>query len=295
VQSVPELFPRTSQLELAEAADMTWQDNEKDIREIKTTLKWHWGAIALLGGALFYIVTWYLPKELDSHEKTIVSQIKLEINKVAKLQLTKLSAQIEDARNQNIKIDSATLISLSSSISDVAVDSTPEIARLALKANADILSYKSFLNVGYEPPTRTPLKIVGPKMQLGNYHFAINLHPNTAINPPPPVLAVTVTTSGTAMAENSARLESLYEPQPVSNIALIVIQGRTDTVMLDGEYMKNVIIKDAVVGYDGGPTRLENVYFVNCKFVLSPKLIENRGFNDAVLAKVPTSYRTPSA
>ena len=36
--------------------------------------------------------------------------------------------------------------------------------------------------------------------------------------------------------------------------------------MLDGEYMKNVIVRNAVVKYEGGPLKLENTHFVNCTF-----------------------------
>jgi len=41
-------------------------------------------------------------------------------------------------------------------------------------------------------------------------------------------------------------------------------------ISLDGAYMKNVIIRNATVSYGGSlPVRLENVAFVNCKFVLT--------------------------
>jgi hypothetical protein len=36
--------------------------------------------------------------------------------------------------------------------------------------------------------------------------------------------------------------------------------------VLDGEYMKNVVVRNAVVKYEGGPLKLENTHFGNCTF-----------------------------
>ena len=44
----------------------------------------------------------------------------------------------------------------------------------------------------------------------------------------------------------------------------IQIEGKVDSIVLDGMYMKNVIVRNADIIYDGGPVRLENVYFINC-------------------------------
>jgi hypothetical protein len=289
----------TLQLESAEVADMTWQEAEKQIAAIKETLKWHarigWTAIVLTGILAGSFVRWYLPKELEAQKNAIVGAIKLDINKIAKLQLTKLSAQIEDAKKQNITIESATLISLNNGLADIAVDSTPEIAQLAAKTNGELLSYKSFLNVSYEPAIANPIRI-GASLQFGKYHFSLNTKPNPKINAPT-VWVVRVSTSGIANPDSSARLESLAEPQPQgSGAGLILVEGKADSIVLDNEYMKNVVIKDAVVEYDGGPMRLENVYFVNCTFILptadEPKIHE---FTTALLAKVPTTFRTPEA
>src|SRR5207245_10955818 len=47
----------------------------------------------------------------------------------------------------------------------------------------------------------------------------------------------------------------------------ITVDGHNELwVLLDGEYWKNVTIKNARIVYKGGPIQLENVYFVNCTF-----------------------------
>ena len=103
-----------------EAADMTSQEAETAIGEIKVTLKWHTAIGSALIAAFVGLLTWYLPKEIKSSGDAVTSSIKLEINKVAKLQLTKLSSQLEEAKKHNVRFEPATLISLSSSIADVA-------------------------------------------------------------------------------------------------------------------------------------------------------------------------------
>jgi hypothetical protein len=56
-----------------------------------------------------------------------------------------------------------------------------------------------------------------------------------------------------------------------SGSRLFVVEGGLDALVLDGMYMKNVIVRNSRVIYEGGPVRLENVSFVNCTFVLSER------------------------
>ena len=41
-------------------------------------------------------------------------------------------------------------------------------------------------------------------------------------------------------------------------------------VLLDGKHFKNVVFRNVKVVYNGGPSILENVYFLNCTFDVSP-------------------------
>jgi hypothetical protein len=71
--------------------------------------------------------------------------------------------------------------------------------------------------------------------------------------------------------ENSARLGPLDKPDVISeNTELIVLEGRDAAIKIDGQFMKNVILKNMHIVYEGGPVALENVTFVNCIFDFGP-------------------------
>ena len=149
------------------------------------------------------------------------------------------------------------------------------------------LDYKTFLNTDLlpviGPPTplgnpnyRTTTTITGFKDEHRGYQRAYSI---TYMN-------------GHAPPDKSARLEALNNPQPEgSGVALIVVDGGDATFGLDGEYARNVVIRNADVSYAGGPTRLENVYFVNCKFhanfLAMPRTME---LGQQILASTPTTY-----
>lgn len=75
-------------------ADMTLQQAEKDIVEIKETLKWHgrigWGAIGLYGVIFTGFLTWYLPKEMTNQKTEILQGVQLEIGRIPAGALNKI-------------------------------------------------------------------------------------------------------------------------------------------------------------------------------------------------------------
>lgn len=84
---------------------------------------------------------------------------------------------------------------------------------------------------------------------------------------------------GHESSEKSARLERLDKPQPEgSEFAFYVVDGGLDTIVLDGAYMRHVVLRNADIQYDGGPIKLEDVYFVNCtfhsRFKLTPRTMD---------------------
>jgi hypothetical protein len=125
------------------------------------------------------------------------------------------------------------------------------------------LDYRSFLNASFVP---SPSKLTVWKDS--RYQANVNIKPNPVPSEHLPVRAFSVFFAGGYVSpQNSARLESFGNPQSESSgIGVFVIDGGADIVGLDGTYMKNVIIRNSEVEYDGGPVSLENVSFVNCKF-----------------------------
>jgi hypothetical protein len=73
-------------------------------------------------------------------------------------------------------------------------------------------------------------------------------------------------------ADACARAEHIIPPQPAGiDAAVIVIDWRDPelTIILDGLYLKNVIIRNAPVEFLGSGLKLENVLFVNCSFKMN--------------------------
>jgi hypothetical protein len=101
----------------------------------------------------------------------------------------------------------------------------------------------------------------------GDSNFAITrylmAHP-TGTNPP------RLTTSKTRIDVNqSARLEPIGRPMkqdgPDGPASLLGIGGALDH---DGTYFRGIVLKDVEIHYNGGVSILENVTFINCRFII---------------------------
>lgn len=156
----------------------------------------------------------------------------------------------------------------------------------------EYLDYRSFLNNDLAPRPTLPT----PGMYAwhkSRYMDSLNIRPGDHRRPGLIQRALSVTyAEGSAAPEESARLELLSRPQSVaSNFGFIIIEGGVDSLALDNMYMKNVIMRNTDVFYDGGLTVLENVYFVNCRFHLgqTPTAAE---FGKKVLSSPSVSFRT---
>ncbi|PYT63505.1 MAG: hypothetical protein DMG35_03795 [Acidobacteria bacterium] len=124
-----------------------------------------------------------------------------------------------------------------------------------------LLDYRSFLAeediLGMGEPTPLP-------KEAANYKWSIN--PAT-----PPVNGrlefVISQVGGLVPVEQSARLEALSSPnQTGSGIRTFVVDGQGHGLMLDDMRMEHVVVRNAIVVYNGGPVRLLDVRFVDCEF-----------------------------
>jgi hypothetical protein len=149
------------------------------------------------------------------------------------------------------------------------------------------LAYRSFINTDLEPP---PAKLA-LTTKTSSYRETVTILPDPQHPEFHPVFQL-LYVGGPAAPGESARLERLDNPQPVdSGLKFFLIDGGHDAIVLDGEYMKNVIIRNADVKYDGGPVVLENVYFINCTFVSFRLTPNSRHLSEALLASVPTAFK----
>lgn len=70
-----------------------------------------------------------------------------------------------------------------------------------------------------------------------------------------------------------------------------LLLGEGGATRLDNMQLKNVILKDVEIHYSGGPIKLTNVYFVNCKFVMDSQT-NSIEFAKAIFASGASVYYT---
>ena len=162
----------------------------------------------------------------------------------------------------------------------------------AWPAVQEYLSYRSFLNSDSVPRVAelVPVPAITPATGTSKYRTTVSI---TALPPHSghfPAFEVFFA-GGYASGDKSARLELLSNPQPEgSEFAYFIINGGEATIGLDGEYMRNVIIRNCDVSYSGGPVRLENVWFVNCVFHSYRHVMpESRKLGKVILAYAPVT------
>jgi hypothetical protein len=67
--------------------------------------------------------------------------------------------------------------------------------------------------------------------------------------------------------ENSARFQPIgTEFKYAESPEYFVVEGRGFEIDIDGYQIRNVLIKNARIKYDGGSSQLQKVYFLNCTF-----------------------------
>ncbi len=165
---------------------------------------------------------------------------------------------VKKAMKQGERLDPALVSEAGAKFTD-AVDRTPD----AWRAATALLDYASFLNVNAPNPQ--------PIMQLNETptkYLPQQLEGRVAIG----------RVLGTAQFPNLPEAHPLNQPDQNANLASgpAFFLIRNGDFVLDGMLLKNVIIQDSQVIYDGGPLVLQNVYFVNCTFKIKrqPKSLE---------------------
>jgi len=176
---------------------------------------------------------------------------------------------------------------------------SPVVSPAAWRNLTQAVDYRTFLNGQYAPK---PSDFSDFTSATGreDYRPTINLFPDRG--PHPGTLAVAVGLAGGHVPEEqSARLEDLSDPRSHgSGFGFFIIDGGDEAIVLDGMYMKNVIVRNARIIYNGAPVKLENVYFVNCKFQFPllgkvPSLqTPERKLSDAILEATAVNFTTVS-
>ncbi len=216
--------------------------------------------------------------KIDAKVSALDSKLSDLSNQVTKLSLRQSSGNpidplsikdainvLDTAKSKGIKLPVDVVQEAGIKFVEVA-EKNPQVWPVA----GQFFSYRSFLNVDFLPA-------LTPATGKSKYQSSVTIHldpQHPEWHSPFEVLFA----GGYASSDKAARLESLSHPQPEpSEFSFFIINGGHDVIVLDGELMKNVIIRNADVEYSGGPVVLENVYFVNCTFVsfrLTPKGVD---------------------
>ena len=92
----------------------------------------------------------------------------------------------------------------------------------------------------------------------------------------------------------AAILDKISKPKKSGgNFEVYIIDAFGGTITLDDQRMRNVIINNAVIEYDGAQTALDNVYFLNCVFKIryTPN---GTNLSQDLLASTSTTFKSKS-
>ena len=185
------------------------------------------------------------------------------------------------AKSQNIKLDPQLVSNYGRQVSSLSND--PAVSSLAWSTALAFLDYKSLLN-------------------------SDSLHsvPGTFIAVPPGTITFMIQAKWYGAANFEWSKESVprdesFVFQRIDNPAnlpggnthpfLRVIGEKGSVIWLDGFRVRNVVLENITVEYDGGPVEMDHVYFVNCTFKVKPMSSTQR-FANAVLSQVPVTFRS---
>lgn len=231
---------------------------------IPTTL----ALLGLLGSGVWYVGRLIL----ENHVRSALGSIHQEIQDVkatlSAIQLKQLSSTpttpgslaevktvLATAKSNKIPIGSDALASAGKQFMDAAKTNAS-----AWEAALAVIDYKSFLNAS--APTFMQLENL-PKTLSTRYVLPIVTgHEHES----------SVGVRGVAPKEQAARLNHIGQDDN-ANLAqgdqIIFVSG--GQILIDDMDLKNVVFRGVKIFYQGGPIMMENVFFVNCTFVIIQK------------------------
>jgi hypothetical protein len=162
----------------------------------------------------------------------------------------------------------------------------PEAWRAAL----NFLSYRSRLNIEISPPINSAVPDDNCKLE-GKVNVVI---------PPGETKeelekSQSVSAIGFTDESNAARFEDIDSPTSGCGAKFLVYQMSKpgNELLVDGLFLKNVIIYKTMVAYHGGNLKFENVYFVDCTFDFQ-SLPQSRELANTILANAAVTFSKSS-
>ncbi len=165
-----------------------------------------------------------------------------------------------------------------------AADTDPNAWNVAL----DLLNYRSFLNASLVPPY--------PDAKPAPFSFSLAIKtPPAGVNGSIIFLEsnISVPLSEAAKIEPTDGRPYVKAPGNVGPAYLIVVVKAFE-IGLDNMLLKNVIIRNATIDYNGGPLILYNVAFVNCTFKI-PRNEPSKRLASSLLASTSVNFDAPKS
>ncbi len=218
-------------------------------------------------------------------------QLDADQKRLTKLQLDKLSAQITAAQQRRTTIDSETISRLSENVLVFANYNESSISSAAWRIETQLANYRTTLNQAAADPIIKAAKATGPKPYLH-----VTIEARALPTEGGTFLGFSYDDLKSVPFSETARYEKLNAPNESQQPGpeFLVLEARNMEIILDGFHLRNIVIHDVQVRYDGGPLAMENVYFVNCRFVITQKPVVE-GFAQNVITSVPVTFKAPQS
>jgi hypothetical protein len=277
------------------------------LAEVKSDIAWikrvGWtiaGGIAVIFGGL---ITWYLPKEFDSTRIQISGDTTKQLGPLSQdiaVLKSQIASIIPQLMNEKLKAKGVGLKDALESVASIAKDArikrletdpnavgqvgknvlrigetTPEFANAAWQTTAELLDYHSFLNSTAIPDLSSAIPVTSAPVPFDVGMTGRAIPPYAGYPYPAIPVNIQVQYIGPiSSTETSALLEPLGTNAATRRAQqgpkYYVIRGKGFEFSLDDYRMRNVIFLNSSIAYEGGPTAMQNVYFVDCTFKFKP-------------------------
>jgi hypothetical protein len=229
---------------------------------------WHrnvgWGVASFLAAALLALVTWWIPRELNTARDSIKADVSSQLEPM-KIDMARISALLELKETKNV----------SEAIRRGVDFSKPKYAFVVVRAIAEQAKSDGILT--------KPEALIEVNDQIKR----------TVANSPE--LLSEAWAAQLALVDYRSSLlvnsQATKNASPELGFSGITVNGGTVTngnQKLDGYHWRNVTFINSHISYNGGPLFVDNVLFINCTFTMSYSVPADR-FAGMLLAQEAVS------
>lgn len=214
---------------------------------------------------------------------------------LTKESIKEASSSISDAIEKKVPIPLETVIKSSNVLMKASRDERNPLRSSAWVAALQSISYKTILNEFNEAVPQVPWYEGGShqsfsfgflnKRDLLNFSIGDNLAPK--------FLSTNRVQVPMDYAARYEPLDSSANKSLASGVQFLRVEFKDMPLKIDNYFIKNVVIMNTEVHYQGGAVVLENVYFLNCKFVMDNEP-NTRSLGEYVLVNSSVSLKLNS-